>query len=715
MRTLSLFVAAFAVIAGMVGIHLNDPLVLLLSVAAFGEALTQWLSAALSRFLQIFSFVFGVETLIFGTVFLLHKQGLWPDALKQYLIPESLSLTVALFGIAVYAASHIPVIKQITRIADPYFDASEMTTARLWPFRSFTLPANRLAIGMVVFLVLINQVEVAIDVRLSFFSRDWFNAIQTKNQPDFWYQLVAVFLPWATVFVAAIVIEYVVTSLLVLRWRRFLTNRYTTRWLAKGAHYRVALKHSHADNPDQRIQEDVNAFINGGGNGVVASGGSGVYGYSITLVSTLTQLVSYALVLWGLSANFTIPGTQLAIPGFLFWVALIYAGLGTSIAHFIGRSLVKLAFLQQRFEASFRFGLARMREYSEQIALLGGEANEHAAAMGRFDHIYKNYLKIIGRRKKLQAFTAFYDQFSQFVPYIVAAPFYFAGKIQLGTMTQTARAFGSVQQSLNFFISYYTSLADFRAVLERLTTFDIAIDGANDALEIAPHIDVQQGTSPQLVLNKVQLRLPTDLGAANRVIVDEATFTLRRGESTLLNGPSGSGKSTLFRAISGIWPYGDGTIQIPQGSNVLLLPQRPYIPIGTLREAVTYPAPKDTYSQGEIEAALRQAQLPGLIDQIDQEDNWAQRLSGGEQQRLAIARALLAKPDWLFLDEATAALDEDNEARIYEALALQLPQTTIVSIGHRATLSSYHQRRIEMQPLANGAYQPLDVVLKAAE
>ncbi|MDE2116208.1 MAG: ABC transporter ATP-binding protein/permease, partial [Hyphomicrobiales bacterium] len=346
MRTLSLFVAAFAVIAGMVGIHLNDPLVLLLSVAAFGEALTQWLSAALSRFLQIFSFVFGVETLIFGTVFLLHKQGLWPDALKQYLIPESLSLTVALFGIAVYAASHIPVIKQITRIADPYFDASEMTTARLWPFRSFTLPANRLAIGMVVFLVLINQVEVAIDVRLSFFSRDWFNAIQTKNQPDFWYQLVAVFLPWATVFVAAIVIEYVVTSLLVLRWRRFLTNRYTTRWLAKGAHYRVALKHSHADNPDQRIQEDVNAFINGGGNGVVASGGSGVYGYSITLVSTLTQLVSYALVLWGLSANFTIPGTQLAIPGFLFWVALIYAGLGTSIAHFIGRSLVKLAFLQ---------------------------------------------------------------------------------------------------------------------------------------------------------------------------------------------------------------------------------------------------------------------------------------------------------------------------------------------------------------------------------
>ncbi|MGH6844503.1 MAG: ABC transporter ATP-binding protein/permease, partial [Methylocella sp.] len=436
--------------------------------------------------------------------------------------------------------------------------------------------------------------------------------------------------------------------------------------------------------------------------------GYGIYSFSILLISNLSSLVSFAILLWDLSANFTLPHTTIAVPGFLFWVALIYAGVGTLVTHLIGRPLVKLSFERQRYEADFRFSLARLREYAEQVALLSGESAEKASLTSRFSWIVKNYFEIIYCRKNLTAFTASYGQLSPIIPFVVAAPFYFAGKITLGIMTQTARAFGSVDAALNFFVTYYVSLAEFKAVLDRLTSFERAIENAKTP-GFSPKASADTARKT-LDIETLNLRVPD-----GRAIVEGASLPLAEAEPVVLTGPSGSGKSTFFRAISGIWPYADGAITLPADASILLLPQRPYIPIGTLRAAVTYPANPDRYDGGAILEGLRAAQLGDLTGELDVEDNWSQRLSGGEQQRLAIARAILAKPDWLFLDEATSAMDEAMEAEIYEILAKTLPGTTIVSIGHRASLARFHKRHIEMRPSAAGIFTPAEMGFKAAE
>jgi putative ATP-binding cassette transporter len=484
--------------------------------------------------------------------------------------------------------------------------------------------------------------------------------------------------------------------MLIIRWRRWLTEHYVGNWLDGATHYRMGLKGLNADNPDQRIAEDVNRFIDGG------QVGYGIYSYSILLISTLSSLVSFAVILWTLSSDFTIPGTDIAVPGFLFWVALIYSAIGTLVTHLIGRSLVGLYFDRQRYEADFRFSLARLREYSEQIALLKGEQAERRLSMGRFGRIFSNYLQIVDRRKRLMAFTATYGQISPFIPYIVAAPFYFAGKIQLGVMSQTAGAFGRVESALNFFVTYYTSLADFKAVLDRLSSFDDAIARSHE-LEKANAITKPAAPGNGIHIAGLDLALPD-----GRTIVTNARLTFAAREPVLVVGPSGSGKSTLLRAVSGIWPFGKGEVSVPAGASVMLLPQKPYIPIGSLRNAITYPNDPASVDDAALRKALDVALLAPFAERLDEEDNWTQRLSGGEQQRLAIARALLARPDWLFLDEATSALDEESEALLYRALAEHLPGTTIVSIGHRSTLNAFHQRRIQMTKGADGVFTPAE-------
>jgi putative ATP-binding cassette transporter len=592
----------------------------------------------------------------------------------------------------------------MTGIADRYFETRDATVARIWPLPAFRPLERRLAVAMVVFLVLINQAQVAITVRLSFFNRDWFNAIQEKNAHDFWQLLLSVFVPWAFIYVTSTVVEFVVQSTLIIRWRRWLTEFYVSHWLDENTHYRMTLIGAEADNPDQRISEDINRFIDGGNEGY------GIYSYSILLISTLSSLVSFAIVLWTLSANYVLPGTEIKVPGFLFWVALIYAGVGTIVTHLIGRPLVKIFFHKQRVEADFRFSLARLREYGEQVALLKGEPAEKVALRRRFAAVIANYFDLINTRKKLIAFTQLYGQLSPIIPFVFAAPFYFAGRIPLGVMTQTASAFGRVDTALTFFVTYYTSLAGFKSVLDRLTLFDAATARARMLGERPPKIELQPSTADEVSLDDVTLGLPD-----GRRIVEHANLTFRAGEPTLLAGPSGSGKSTLFRGISGIWPFGEGHISLPANAHVMLLPQRPYIPIGTLRNAVTYPATPETYSDEEVRDALNAVELPLLARQLDEEDLWPQRLSGGEQQRLAIARALLAKPDWLFLDEATAAVDEKLEAVLYRQLTQRLPNTTIVSIGHRSTLNAFHDRRVEMQAASDGTFEPRDLPAKAAE
>jgi putative ATP-binding cassette transporter len=699
MKLLSFAVLAFSLLSFALGGTDKVDNGISLGIASLLCAGATFGAQRISSFLKIFIAIFSTETLVFGLALYASKLGFWPEWAKSYVLPDGLPFTVAVFATLVFVISHIPVIRSITGIADRYFENQDQGSVQIWPFRQIQVLERRAAIAMVIFLVVINQAQVAISVRLSFFNRDWFNAIQARDETTFWNLLLWVFTPWAFIFVASNIIEYVVQSMLIIRWRRWLTNHYIGRWLAGNTHYRMGLLNADADNPDQRIAEDVARFIDGG------SVGRGIYSYSILLISMLSTLVSFSIVLWGLSANFTIPGTETKVLGFLFWVALAYAAFGTIITHWIGRPLVGLFFEKQRYEADFRFSLARLREYGEQVALLGGERAEQNSLRGRFRAIIGNYIAIVHRRKQLMAFTSTYGQISPIIPYVFAAPFYFAGKIQLGVMTQTAGAFGRVETALTFFVDYYTSLADFKAVLDRLTSFDTTIEKARSLDQQPPRIETRPHAGDALDIGRLEIRLPD-----GRPIVETTGITFRPRESVLLTGPSGSGKSTLFRVISGVWPFGQGDVGVPEKASLLLLPQKPYLPQGTLRSAVTYPNPEADFSDAQIREALMAAQLPLLAERIDEEGVWSQRLSGGEQQRLAIARALLSKPDWLLLDEATAALDEELEAEIYHTLARLLPETTIVSIGHRSTLVAFHKRRIHMQRVAGGAFAPVDRV-----
>jgi vitamin B12/bleomycin/antimicrobial peptide transport system ATP-binding/permease protein len=705
MKPLSICVALFGLVALVQPVlHLNFAGMVLGVVALLSAAATYY-SARISSFLKIFVGIFAVETIVFGLAVLAGRTGIWPAGYRAFLPPESLPLTVAIFAILVRAVAHLSTVQQVMRIADRYFNAEESGTARIWPFARFAARERRIATAMVVLLVLLNQAEVGVLLRLSFFNRDWFNAIQTHNEPAFWRQLLYVFTPWAFTYVGMIVLEFFVQSMLVIRWRIWLTDHFVSRWLASHNHYRISLVAGQTDNPDQRISEDIFRFINGGSDG--SSTAYGVYDFSILLIYQISNLVSFSVLLWTLSRSFTIPGTDFVLPGFLFWVALLYAAAGTLITHFIGRPLIGLFFQRQHMEADFRFSLARLREYTEQVALLGGERAEREMVGGRFRALVANYIDLVYRRLRVSAFTGAFGQISPILPYIFTAPYYFAGKIELGIMTQTASAFSRVAEAMTFFVNYYTYLAGFKSVVDRLNSFDAAIDQA-DALRGSglARVDQAPGTSG-IDLADVDLALPD-----GRHVLKSRHLALAAHESVVLTGPSGSGKSTLFRAIGGIWPFGQGRIAEPTGIRPMVVPAKPYIPISTLRSAVTYPAVAGTYSDDQIRDALTAAHLGSLVGEIDREEVWSQRLSSGEQQRLALARVLLFRPNWLFLDEATSAVDEKLEAELYAVLAQRLPDTTIMSIGHRSAVAALHQRHIEMAP--EGDHFTLREVPKAA-
>ena len=383
-------------------------------------------------------------------------------------------------------------------------------------------------------------------------------------------------------------------------------------------------------------------------------------------------------------------GKEFAIPGYLVWGALIYALFGTVLTQWIGSPLVNLNFQQQRYEADFRFNLVRVRENSEQIALLQGERAERERLWERFRHVVENWYAIMSRTKRLTAFTASYSQAAVIFPYILVAPAYFAEKIQLGGMMQTASAFGSVQEALSVFISIYRETAEWRAIVARLDGFEISIAGAAKLASASNSIKI---TSPsagdEIDLKQLQVRLPN-----GTPLVSATNFNLRAGERTLVTGPSGAGKSTLFRAIAGIWPFGTGTIAIPANASLMMLPQRPYLPIGSLEAAIVYPADASAYSSDQVRDALVSVGLPKLASRIGEEAHWNRMLSLGEQQRLGLARALLHAPQYLFLDEATASLDETSETALYRLLEEKLPATTIISIGHRSTLEAFHERNV---------------------
>src|SRR5215212_9997107 len=626
LRILAILAAVFAAIAFAVGELAGLPGTVGLAITGLVLAGAMWQARRISSFLRVFLTVFVLEDVAFGAMVLVSGLGWWPDFLAGLLPPASLPVTVGIFGILVVAVSYSPVIRTITGIADRYFDTEASTTARVGSLVAWSGRERRLAKAAVVFLVLVNQAQVGISVRLNFFSRDWFNAIQNKDEAAFWSLLFT----------------------------------------------------------------------------------DTTYSFSIQLLSQISTLVSFSIILWGISSDFAFPGTNIVVPGLLFWFALVYAVFGTGVTHLIGRPLIPLFFNQQRYEADFRFSLARLREYAEQVALLEGEPTERRLLLGRFGTLVENFWRIVNRRKLLMIFTSFYGQLSVVIPYVVAAPFYFLGKVQLGTLTQTAGAFARVEAALSFFVDRYVTLADYKAVVDRLSTFDQAI-AAGRALGREAGIRLAEHARDTVEVRDLALALPD-----GRRIVAASGLAFRPGESALVTGPSGSGKSTLFRAIAGIWPFGEGAVLTPAGARMMLLPQRPYIPMGTLINAVVYPSSPDVYDRGAVAEALRAAGMGAFVDRLDEERAWAQTLSMGEQQRVAVARALLAKPDWLFLDEATAALDEPTEEAIYRMLMERLPDTTVVSIGHRSTLVGFHDRRIDMRPAAGGLFAPTDARAPAA-
>jgi putative ATP-binding cassette transporter len=551
----------------------------------------------------------------------------------------------------------------VWRIAAPYFRSEDKWAGRV----------------LLAAVIAIELSLVGINVLLNEWNNRFYNALQEKNWEIFVRQ-IGIFCVLATFYIALSVYQLYLNQWLQIRWRRWMTRRYLGEWLHDANHYRMQLQGDAADNPDQRISDDVKLFVDQ------------TLSLGVGLLSSVVTLASFVIILWGLSAAspLTISGHEFAIPGYLVWGALIYAVFGTALTQWIGSPLVNLSFEQQRFEADFRFNLVRVRENSEQIALLRGEGAERQRLSERFGRVIDNWYSIMSRTKRLTAFTASYSQAAVIFPYILVAPAYFGNKIQLGGMMQTASAFSSVQQSLSFFVSIYRSLAEWRAVVARLSGFEMSIGSAATQATRPDSIDVvpSKGTDG-IDLEQLLVRLPN-----GTPLVSADGFTIRAHERILVTGPSGAGKSTLFRAIAGIWPFGVGSIAVPANTKLMMLPQRPYFPVGSLQAAIVYPAETGAFSADRVKDVLISVGLPRLASRLEEEAHWNRMLSLGEQQRLGLARALLHSPQFLFLDEATASLDEPSEAALYRLLQQKLPATTIVSIGHRSTLEAFHQRNV---------------------
>jgi vitamin B12/bleomycin/antimicrobial peptide transport system ATP-binding/permease protein len=557
------------------------------------------------------------------------------------------------------------------------------TLATIWRLaRPYFMAEDRLAGRLLLAAVIVIELSiVGITVLINQWNNRFYNALQERNWDAFVYE-IAFFCVLAAIYIVLAVYQLYLNQWLQIRWRRWMTRQYLGHWLDGSNHYRMQLLGDAADNPDQRIAEDINMFIDR------------TLTLSVGLLSAIVTLGSFVLILWNLStvAPLHLFGSTVVIPGYLVWAALLYAMLGTYLTHLVGWPLVSLNFRQQRFEADFRFNLVRVRENSEQIALLAGESAECDRLLDRFGKIVGNWLLIMQRTKRLTFLTAGYTQVSTVFPFIVISPAYFAGAVQLGGLMQTASAFNSVQTALSFFINAYRQLAEWRAVIARLEGFNVAVDKAQTVATAKPAIELAAGDSRHGVeIGDLLVRLPN-----GQALLEVHDIGLGKGESVLVTGPSGAGKSTLFRAIAGIWPFGSGTISVPRTAKIMALPQRPYFPIGTLAAAVTYPAEPGTFTAEELAQVISAVGLPALAQRLDEEAHWNRMLSLGEQQRLGIARAILHAPDYLFLDEATASLDEPAEAALYRLLAQRLKDTAIISIGHRSTLTAFHQRGLTL-------------------
>jgi len=575
----------------------------------------------------------------------------------------------------------VATLATIVRLALPYFRSEDR-----WPGRLLLAAVIGIELSIVAITVILNQ---------------WYNRFYNTLQNYDWNGFVSAILFFcvlAAVFTVLAVYQTYLNQWLQIRWRRWMTQTYLRQWLNTANHYRMQLLGDAADNPDQRIADDLQMFVQ-----QTLSIGTGILG-------SVVSLCSFVVILWNLSEEAPLHVFGAVIPGYLVWAALIYAIFGTVLTHRIGWPLIPLNFQRQRYEADFRFNLVRTRENSEQIAALHGEAAERDRHIDRFVNVVTNWIAIMKRQKRLTFFTQSYGQASVIFPYLMVSPVYFSRAMQLGGLMQTGSAFERVQKALSFFVDNYQLIAEYRAVVTRLSGFEDAIVAARDLALTPPTVEVlPRDNSNVISIDRLNVRLPN-----REPLINAERIALSPGERVLVTGPSGAGKSTLFRAIAGIWPFGSGRILVPKDAKVMLLPQRPYFPLASLAAAVSYPARLGTFENARLAEVLTAVGLGQWADRLDEEAHWNRMLSLGEQQRLAIARVILLEPDFLFLDEATASLDEAAEASLYRLLHERLKGATIVSIGHRSTLGAFHRRRFEVAP-SETASQVRDVPLVAAE
>ncbi len=466
---------------------------------------------------------------------------------------------------------------------------------------------------------------------------------------------------------------------LEINWRRGLTGDYLERWISGHAYCQTKLHPGVVDNPDQRIAEDVRDFV------------ASALGLSLSLLSAVATLVSFGGLLWALSRRF-----PLTVPGLLLWVALGYAGVSTWVTHLVGQRLTPINFDRLRYEADFRYGLVRFRDNVEAVALSRGEALERLGSLVRFRKVAENWWQLIRAQRNLMLTTTGIGQINGLVPLLAAAPAYIAGHLSLGSLAQIRFAYTQVSGALVWFVNAYQEIARWRASIERLASLSEAMDVTAHDLE---HADVHIVAAPGPFLRLADLELEAPDG---KLVIAHANATARPGERIAIIGPSGSGKTTLLRAVAGIWPFGEGRIEVPAGARVLFVPQQAYLPLGTLRAVVSYPSAEGSIPDERVREALRLFGLAHLESKLDGPGPWDQQLSGSEQQLLALARVLLNEPDWVFLDKATSELDEGMEKHAYELLKQRLPKTTILSVAQRPSLIAFHDRLWTLAPHDHG-------------
>jgi putative ATP-binding cassette transporter len=546
------------------------------------------------------------------------------------------------------------------RLAKPYWSSEERWAA--W--------------GMLAMVVGLNLAWVYLMVKLNTWYQKFYDAIQKLDEKMFW-SLILYFLVLAGFAILIWVFRQFFTQTLQNRWRRWMTSRLLEQWMGDKSHYLWQLTEKKTDNPDQRIAEDVREFVN---NSLELSTG---------LLNQIVTFFSFIAILWTLSGPITVPlgwGRSFVLPGYMAWVCLLYAVAGTWITHAIGKPLIRLNYRQQLVEANFRFSLVRLRENGESVALCDGEKTEEENLKGTFEWVYSNIKFIIKKQMQLNFFAIGYDQIASVFPLVVAAPRFFAKIIGLGVLIQISNAFGKVKDALSWVVDNYTTLAYWRSVVERLEGFEMEVERTKKMRGDAGSILSYSAGADCIRLVGVELRVPGN----SAPIAPPISVEFKKGSRTLISGASGCGKTTLLRAIYGIWPFASGRVIVPENESIMVLPQKQYLPVGTLKSAFTYPRAAAEFTDEEVLKVMSICSLEHLHGRLNEPENWGLILSAGEQQRAAWARLFLMKPVWAFMDESASALDEDVQEKLYRELKDKLPETTLISVAHGQNPGRFH-------------------------